>query len=136
MHGLAGIVLTLLGTASADVGVEPFSRVQQPAREQSLLAGCGGDGDCLFGSSCRDGVCVPTDCALDRDCLPGQSCESGICMTAGCNVDDDCRGGSICNGGACAATGCDVDEDCAEGSSCDRGFCRWVEAVEARQLLR
>jgi hypothetical protein len=69
---------------------------------------CDANIDCLAGSMCSEGTCVPESgegCTSSADCTAGEVCNAaGECVaqpTPECTVNDDCSTGKLCSEGAC-----------------------------------
>lgn len=113
---------------------------------RTCAGGCLEDGQCLSGTVCVGGRCVPP-CDGPEDCTAPAICDGGKCKVPGacdapadcpdketycsrvtgqcepgCQVDADCKDAAkICEGGTCEDKGCQHNFECAFGRVCDKG---------------
>jgi hypothetical protein len=107
--------------------------------------GCLNDSECVSGTLCQSGQCLPpcddgmnrcpepllcesgrceieNGCATSLDCLtPETYCDrlTNLCV-AGCEVDDDCQNAGLqCVSGSCRERGCSGNFQCAFGQVCE-----------------
>jgi len=65
--------------------------------------GCSGDDQCCAGERCEDQRCRPRqNCSVQSPCgEPGTSCLNGLCVPSACGQDSECAAGQRCWWGRC-----------------------------------
>ena len=86
----------------------------------ACATGCDTDGDCGRVTHCDAARHRCVGCAADGDCVPGTVCAMGTCVP-GCNDQQPCGVGHVCCANACVDTHADAMNCGACGNACDKG---------------
>jgi hypothetical protein len=105
--------------------VSPKSCGSYQCGSTSCLTSCVDSSDCLAGSFCKTGACVPT-LALGERCDLASDCKSGFCALGVCCEVASCGSGSACAAAPSAQAGKCLKQNgvtCAGPTECASGHC-------------